>query len=78
MRKFHGVLRFLRTDGIISMSQVIQPERITAEETSLVHNSGYVQRFFGGQTTPQEQRMTGFPWSEGLVDRCRYETGKIQ
>ncbi|XP_033953101.1 uncharacterized protein SYNPCC7002_A1628 isoform X2 [Pseudochaenichthys georgianus] len=26
-------------------------------------------------TEEQEQRRTGFPWSEGIVRRCRYETG---
>ncbi|XP_076447092.1 uncharacterized protein SYNPCC7002_A1628-like [Babylonia areolata] len=75
MRKFHGVLRYLRTDGIISMSQVVEPEKITPEMASLVHDGDYIQRFFSGQTTAHEQKITGFPWSEGLVDRCRYETG---
>jgi len=26
-------------------------------------------------TTKSEQRLTGFEWNEGLVSRCRYETG---
>ncbi|KAL8579941.1 hypothetical protein ACOMHN_060242 [Nucella lapillus] len=75
MRKFHGVLRFLRKDGVISMTQVVAPEKISAEMTGLAHDMDYVQRFFSGQTSPKEQKMTGFSWTECLVDRCRYETG---
>ncbi|KAK7476730.1 hypothetical protein BaRGS_00032023, partial [Batillaria attramentaria] len=75
MRKFHGVLRFLRTDGVISMKQVVEPEQVPASIAGLIHTPDYVEKFFTGNISPDEQRMTGFPWSEGLVRRCRYETG---
>lgn len=31
-----------------------------------------------GTINEQEQRRTGFPWSEGIVTRCRYETGEVK
>lgn len=31
-----------------------------------------------GTINEQEQRRTGFPWSEGIVTRCRYETGEMK
>lgn len=41
-----------------------------------VHTKGYLSSFINGTTDEQEQRRTGFPWSEGIVSRCRYETGE--
>ncbi|XP_019943841.2 uncharacterized protein SYNPCC7002_A1628 isoform X3 [Paralichthys olivaceus] len=35
----------------------------------------YVTNFIQGRISEQDQRKTGFSWSEGLVRRCRYETG---
>jgi hypothetical protein len=53
----------------------VLPEKISSEHASLVHDADYIDRFFNGKTSAQEQRMTGFPWSAELVDRTRYETG---
>ena len=58
--------------------QVIEPEKISKDAVKLVHREDYVDRFFSGQTSSHEQKMTGFPWSEQLVDRCRYETGQTK
>lgn len=44
----------------------------------LVHTEEYVDKFFNGKTTAAEQRKTGFVWNEGLVRRCRLETGEGQ
>lgn len=41
-----------------------------------VHTEEYLNNFINGKTSEQEQRRTGFPWSEGIVRRCRYETGE--
>ena len=64
-------------DNVISMNQVVEPDMISQEVTSLIHCADYVERFFNGQTSSQEQKKTGFPWTEGLVSRCRYETGMV-
>ncbi|XP_035828397.1 uncharacterized protein SYNPCC7002_A1628-like [Aplysia californica] len=75
MRKFHAVLRYLRSDGIISMKQVLEPREVTQEECQLVHHPDYIHRFFNGLTSKKEQRVSGVEWSPGIVSRCRHETG---
>ena len=55
--------------------QVLTPEVISREAACQVHTVEYVDKFFGGHTTAQEQRATGIRWSPGLVSRVRYETG---
>ncbi|XP_048777185.1 uncharacterized protein SYNPCC7002_A1628-like isoform X2 [Ostrea edulis] len=75
MRKFHGVLRHLRTDNVISMKQIIQPTAIHPDLLKCVHTPDYIDRFIGGKITVKEQRLTGFEWSPGIVSRCRLETG---
>lgn len=75
MRKFHGVLRFLKTDNVISMKQVLEPSAIDPDFLKLVHTPDYVERFLSGNTFVEEQRLTGFQWSTGIVSRCRLETG---
>ena len=41
----------------------------------LVHTHEYIDKFFNGTTSADEQRRTGFKWNPGLLRRCRLETG---
>lgn len=75
MRKFHGVLRHLRTDNVVSMKQILKPTAIDPDVLKLVHTPDYIDRFLDGNITVEEQRLTGFKWSTGIVSRCRLETG---
>lgn len=76
MQKFHRVLHFLESDGIIDKKkQVVEPEKISASNAQSVHTAEYVDKFFNGKTTGEEQRVTGFEWTPGLASRVRYETG---
>ncbi len=75
MKKFQGVLRYLRRDLIISMKQVVQPREISVDTAGLVHTAAYLDKFFNGRTSENEQRRSGFVWAEDLVRRCRLETG---
>lgn len=52
------------------------PEIASKGLLSGVHTDVYLDNFIKGKVDEQEQRRTGFPWSEGLVRRCRYETGE--
>lgn len=52
------------------------PEMASEELLGCVHTEEYLNNFINGKTSEQEQRRTGFPWSEGIVRRCRYETGE--
>lgn len=52
------------------------PEIASEELLGCVHTKEYLRNFINGKIEEQEQRRTGFPWSEGIVRRCRYETGE--
>ncbi|XP_073343027.1 uncharacterized protein SYNPCC7002_A1628 [Pagrus major] len=75
MEKFPRVLHFLIKDQVITEKQVWVPEIASEELLRGVHTEEYLNNFINGKINEQEQRRTGFPWSEGIVRRCRYETG---
>ncbi|GAA6232713.1 uncharacterized protein LOC108876366 isoform X2 [Lates japonicus] len=75
MGKFPRVFHFLIKDQVITEKQVWVPEIASKELLSCVHTEEYLNNFISGKTNEQEQRRTGFSWSEGIVRRCRYETG---
>ncbi|XP_072039675.1 LOW QUALITY PROTEIN: uncharacterized protein SYNPCC7002_A1628-like [Amphiura filiformis] len=75
MQKFTKVLNFLLKDGVITANQVSEPDLPSKETVTCVHSKTYIDKFFDGGTDTKEQRVTGFKWSEGLVRRCRLETG---
>ncbi|XP_056139795.1 uncharacterized protein SYNPCC7002_A1628 [Lampris incognitus] len=75
MGKFPRVLDFLIKDQVITDKQVWAPEIASQELLSCVHTDEYLDNFINGKINEKEQRRTGFPWSPGLVTRCRYETG---
>ncbi|KAM8854339.1 uncharacterized protein ACB058_010524 isoform 1-T1 [Synchiropus picturatus] len=75
MKKFPRVLHFLLKDQVITEKQVWAPEIASVDVLGSVHTAGYLDNFINGTINEKEQRRTGFPWSEGIVSRCRYETG---
>ncbi|XP_023330680.1 uncharacterized protein LOC111703059 isoform X2 [Eurytemora carolleeae] len=63
-------------DGVINPKvQVISPTHVSQELACLAHSEEYVNKFFHGETSSEEQRRTGFIWTHGLCSRVRYETG---
>ncbi|KAG8001880.1 Histone deacetylase 11 [Nibea albiflora] len=76
MNKFPRVLHFLLKDQVITEKQVWYPEIASKDLLSCVHTEEYLDNFINGNVNEREQRRTGFSWSEGLVRRCRYETGE--
>nr|CAD7456082.1 unnamed protein product [Timema tahoe] len=68
MPKFHKVLEFLIKDNVISREkQVIHPKQVSRELACRAHTEEYVDKFFSGKTTVEEQRVTGFTWTPGLA-----------
>lgn len=53
------------------------PKIASTELLGCVHTEEYLSNFISGQISEKDQRRTGFPWSSGLVQRCRYETGML-
>ncbi|KAI3354098.1 hypothetical protein L3Q82_018650 [Scortum barcoo] len=76
MAKFPRVLHCLIKDQVITDKQVWVPEIASKDLLGCVHTEEYLNNFISGKINEQEQRRTGFPWSEGIVRRCRYETGE--
>ena len=62
-------------EGIVSAECMHDPARVSREDLLLVHTADYVDRFTAGRLTPDEERRTGFPWSEALVERSYRATG---
>ncbi|XP_067102587.1 uncharacterized protein SYNPCC7002_A1628 [Osmerus mordax] len=75
MGKFPKVLDFLLKDQVITDKQVCVPKIASQEQLRFVHTEEYLNNFINGNVGEKEQRRTGFAWSEGIVRRCRYETG---
>ncbi|XP_045123575.1 uncharacterized protein SYNPCC7002_A1628-like isoform X1 [Portunus trituberculatus] len=76
MMKFHYLYEILLRDGVIKKDkQVILPQKVSRELASAAHSQLYVDKFFDGETSAAEQRVTGFVWTPGLASRVRYETG---
>ncbi|CAL8363370.1 unnamed protein product [Merluccius merluccius] len=75
MGKFPRVLQVLLQDQVISEQQVWTPELVSEDVLRGVHTAEYIHSFLSGTVEEEAQRRTGFPWSPGLVRRCRYETG---
>ncbi|XP_057206837.1 uncharacterized protein SYNPCC7002_A1628 [Triplophysa rosa] len=75
MGKFPKVLECLLRDQVITDKQVWAPKIASKELLGCVHTEEYLANFIGGKISEKDQRRTGFPWSAGLVQRCRYETG---
>nr|CAD7443825.1 unnamed protein product [Timema bartmani] len=68
MPKFHKVLEFLIKDNVISREkQVIHPKQVSRELACRAHTEEYVDKFFSGKSTIEEQRVTGFTWTPGLA-----------
>uniref|UniRef100_A0ABM0MFE6 Histone deacetylase 2-like n=1 Tax=Saccoglossus kowalevskii TaxID=10224 RepID=A0ABM0MFE6_SACKO len=76
MRKFERLYQILLEQNVICERQVLMPVKASKDLlTEAVHTKDYIEDFFNGWTDEKAQRKTGFVWSEGLVSRCRYETG---
>ncbi|XP_039275974.1 uncharacterized protein SYNPCC7002_A1628-like [Nilaparvata lugens] len=61
MKKFHKVIDYLVSDRVIDRNkQVLEPDQIPMAIAENVHSHEYVDNFFNGKTTENEQRATGF------------------
>lgn len=78
MGKFPKVLESLFKDQVITDKQVWAPKIASKGLLGCVHTEEYLSNFIGGKISEKDQRRTGFPWSSGLVQRCRYETDVVQ
>lgn len=75
MLKFPKILGSLLRDQAITDKQVWAPKIASEELLRCVHTEEYLSNFISGKISEKDQKRSGFPWSSGLVQRCRYETG---
>ncbi|TGE27401.1 histone deacetylase family protein [Hymenobacter metallicola] len=69
MLKYELLPEQLLREGIITEASLFVPKPLAAAEILRTHHEGYYQRLLAGQLTRQEERATGFPWSEQLIRR---------
>ncbi|TGE14772.1 histone deacetylase family protein [Hymenobacter elongatus] len=69
MLKYELLPEQLLREGIVSEASFFVPTPPPEAEILRTHAVAYYQRLLAGQLTRQEERATGFPWSEQLIER---------
>lgn len=62
-------------EGIVRAEDLHHPGRTPLEDVHRVHDADYIDRLVRGTMPAAEQRILGFPWSEGLVERAFRASG---
>lgn len=79
MEKYSLLPEQLVYEGTVSESSFFAPERLAENELLRVHDANYWHRLKNLELTPQEQRRSGFPHSEQLIEReLRIMQGTLQ
>lgn len=69
MLKYELLPEQLLREGIITEASLFSPTPPAESEILRTHTADYYHRLQHGQLTRQEERATGFPWSEALFVR---------
>ncbi|TGE21630.1 histone deacetylase [Hymenobacter aquaticus] len=69
MLKYELLPEQLLREGIITEADLFEPRPLAETEILRTHDAEYYRRLVAGQLTRQEERATGFPWSEQLIRR---------
>jgi acetoin utilization deacetylase AcuC-like enzyme len=69
MLKYELLPEQLLHEGTATAADFLVPTPPPVEDVLRVHDAGYYERLRLGQLTRQEERATGFPWSEALFER---------
>ena len=56
-------------EGVVPAAALHDPARAPRADVQRVHDAAYIDRLLRGTMPAAEQRVLGFPWSEGLVER---------
>lgn len=71
MIKYSLIPEQLRYEGLVNEDDFISPEPVDEQWILRVHEAEYWQRLKNLELSPREQRKTGFPHSERLIQRER-------
>lgn len=61
--------------GVVRAAELHDPARAPLEDVRRVHDADYIDRLVRGTMPEAEQRLVGFPWSKGLVERSFRASG---
>ncbi len=75
MEKYSLLPEQLLHEGTIADSNLFNPRRASDEEVLEIHDVGYFKKLKDLKLTRHEERATGFPLSEALVQRELFITG---
>ncbi len=62
-------------EGVVPPAALHDPARAPLEDVRRVHDAAYLDRLVHGRMPAAEQRVLGFPWSAGLVERSFRASG---
>lgn len=71
MEKYSLLPEQLLYEGTVEEASFFAPDPVSEEDLLRVHDSGYWNRLLNLQLTPSEQRRSGFPHSNQLIERER-------
>jgi acetoin utilization deacetylase AcuC-like enzyme len=69
LAKYAAIRDEILARGLLSPSQVDEPDRVDRWALELVHTPRYVDAVLEGSLAPAEVRRLGFPWSRELRER---------
>ena len=74
-RKYELVHARLLHDGVITSSDVIEPQPASWDDLGLVHTHEYLRRLRDGTLSEEEAAQIALPWSREMVDGFRTMVG---
>ena len=75
MEKYNLLPEQLLYEGLIQSENLFKPKKATVEDVLKVHEKEYVDKLFSKTLSRREERATGFPLSDDLVEREFFITG---
>jgi acetoin utilization deacetylase AcuC-like enzyme len=71
MPKYGLLHEILRSEGLVSAADVVEPDEASWSDLGRVHDARYLAKMRDGALDAREQRRLGLPWSPALVRRAR-------
>jgi len=73
--KYARLREAVLAEGVVRAECLHDPARAPLDDVRRVHAGGYIDRLVNGTMPAAEQRVLGFPWSAGLVERSFRASG---
>ncbi len=70
IHKYTRVRERVITDGLLTESEIGDPDAVAVADLALVHDAHYIRAIMDGSLAPSAERRLGLPWSPALVQRA--------